>query len=214
MLVFPSQDPLYCPLAAQLFKECREVPMSFLSRISQTQSMFFFVQQFSLFWNQLSHFKDHVYSKSSLLKWNQRCYFLKRSFKNQAFCLKIQHILFKIYSPLIIMYFESRNWPIVRLQWLFSWFFVSILDSDFWVYLLMVCDEVTCLWIWKNKMPKSNLRLYQERLFFLTFILSACIITSSLIHEATTFMEKLFKFWSAIYRFKLLTWSKKIFRST
>ena len=35
------------------------------------------------------------------------------------------------------------------------------------------------------------LRLYQERLFlFLAFILSACIITSSLIHEATTLMEK------------------------
>jgi hypothetical protein len=30
-------------------------------------------------------------------------------------------------------------------------------------------------------------------LFFLALILSACIITSSLIHEVTTLMEKLFK---------------------
>jgi hypothetical protein len=40
------------------------------------------------------------------------------------------------------------------------------------------------------------LRLYQERLFlFLAFILSICIITSSLIHEVTTLIEKLFQFW-------------------
>jgi len=47
----------------------------------------------------------------------------------------------------------------------------------------------------KNKMLKSELRLYRERLFlfFLALILSVCIITSSLIHEAMTFMEKLFK---------------------
>ena len=32
------------PLAAPLLKECREVSMSFLSRISQTQSTFFFVR--------------------------------------------------------------------------------------------------------------------------------------------------------------------------
>ena len=47
----------------------------------------------------------------------------------------------------------------------------------------------------KNKMLKSELRLYQERLFFffIALILSTCIITNSLIHEVTTLMEKLFK---------------------
>jgi hypothetical protein len=42
-------------------------------------------------------------------------------------------------------------------------------------------------------MLKSKLRLYQERLFlffFLALILSACIITSSLIHEVTTLYGK------------------------
>jgi hypothetical protein len=40
------------------------------------------------------------------------------------------------------------------------------------------------------------LRLYQEKVFFfLAFILSICIITSSLIHEVTTLIEKLFQFW-------------------
>jgi len=46
----------------------------------------------------------------------------------------------------------------------------------------------------KNKMLNSNLRLYQERLFsFLALILSACIITNSLIHEAMILMKRLFK---------------------
>ena len=53
-----------------------------------------------------------------------------------------------------------------------------------WVYLLIVCDEVTFS------------EFHQQRLFsFLTSILSACIITSSLIRDAMTLMEKLFKFW-------------------
>jgi hypothetical protein len=33
----------------------------------------------------------------------------------------------------------------------------------------------------------------KKGVFFLALILSACIITSNLIHEATTLMEKLFK---------------------
>jgi len=61
----------------------------------------------------------------------------------------------------------------------------------------MGCDEVTFFCEFqKNKMLKPKLRLYQERLFlFLTLILSTCIITNCLIHEVTTLMEKLFKFW-------------------
>jgi len=44
-------------------------------------------------------------------------------------------------------------------------------------------------------MLKSELGLLSRKVFFLTLILSACIITSSLIHEAMTLMEKLFKLW-------------------
>jgi hypothetical protein len=43
----------------------------------------------------------------------------------------------------------------------------------------------------KQKAQSQNLRIHQERLFsFLAPILLACIITSSLIHEVTTLMEK------------------------
>ena len=76
------------PLCGSTFKECWEELMSFLSRISQTQLIFFFVWQ-SSFWNQLSHFKDHVYS--SLVCWNEirDVFAWKRSFflKNQFFFL-------------------------------------------------------------------------------------------------------------------------------
>ena len=78
----------------------------------QTQSFFFFDKSF-LFWNQLSHFKDHVYSKSSLLKWNERCFFFwKRSFENQAFWSKTQHTSFKICHHLIVLYFEKKIDPL------------------------------------------------------------------------------------------------------
>jgi hypothetical protein len=60
----------------------------------------------------------------------------------------------------------------------------------------MVCDEVTFCEFKETKGSSQNLRIHQERLFsFLAPILLACIITISLIHEATTLMEKLFKFW-------------------
>ena len=111
------------------------------------------------------------------------------------FLSKIQHMLFEIYSPLIVMYFENINWPNVGLKWLFPWFFVSIWILDivyiiWWSMMRWPLREFQ-----KKKTPKSTLRLYQERLFlFLALILSACIITHSLIHEVTTLIEKLFKF--------------------
>ena len=46
---------------------------------------------------------------------SERCQFLKIKFLRS----KIQHTLFQIYSPLIVMYFENRNWPVVRLKWFF-----------------------------------------------------------------------------------------------
>jgi hypothetical protein len=158
---------MHCPWLPPLLKECWEVSMSFLPRISQTQSMFLFVQQSSLFWNQFSHFKDHVYSKSSVLKWNQRCPFLKRSFENQAFWSKIQHTLFKIWCHLIVMYFKNRNWHVVRLKWLFFFMVLCIhFKLYFWVHLWMVCDEVTSLWISKIRCSTQNLSFIKKGCFF------------------------------------------------
>jgi hypothetical protein len=55
----------------------------------------------------------------------------------------------------------------------------------------MACDEVTFCGFQETKGSSQNLRIHQERLFsFLALILLVCIITNSLIHEATTLMEK------------------------
>jgi hypothetical protein len=73
-----------------------------------------------LFWNQLSYFKDNVYSSLIVEIKAERCQFWKRFWKSSFFDKKkAQHTLFKIYSPLIFMYFENRNWPVVILKWLF-----------------------------------------------------------------------------------------------
>jgi hypothetical protein len=153
--------------------------------------MFFFVRQSFLFWNQISYFTGHVYSSLIVEMKSERYQFWKRSFENQAFLVKDPTHVIQC-SPLIVLYFENKNRPVVRLKCHFPWFFVSTLNFDFGYILLMVCDEVTFFFNFKNKM----LRLYQERLFlFLAFVLSICIITSSLIHEVTTLIEKLFQFW-------------------
>jgi len=121
---------------------------------------------------------------------SERCQFLKVFFLKSTSSVKDPTHAIQC-SPLIVLYFENKNWPVVTLKWLFSWFFVSILNSDpkyiIWWHVMgwYFCE-------FQNKM----LRLYQERLFvFLAFILSACIITSSLIHEVTILIEKLFQFW-------------------
>jgi hypothetical protein len=60
----------------------------------------------------------------------------------------------------------------------------------------MVYDEVTFCEFQETKRLKSKLEDSSRKIvfFFWAFILSACIITNSLIHEVTTLMEKLFKF--------------------
>jgi len=110
------------PPAAQLFKECRGLQCHFYLGFHRLNRCSFVSDNLPCFGIN-SYFKDHVYSKSSLLKWNQRCPFLKRAFENQAFWSKTQHTLFETYSPLIIMYFENRTWPVVRLKWIFSFLF-------------------------------------------------------------------------------------------
>ena len=166
VLVFPFQGPLYCPWLSQLFKECWEELMSFLSRISQTRSMFFFYLTILLVleWNL-------IFQRSCLLSLivemkSERYLFWKRFWKSSFFDKKIQHTSFKIYNPLIVLYFENWNWPVARLKWLFfSWFFVSILNSDFGYIFLMVCGEVTFCGFQETRCSSQNLRLYQERLF-------------------------------------------------
>ena len=100
-------------------------------------------------------------------------------------------------------------------------FFFMVLCVSFnlwsWVYLLMVYDEVTfCKFQGKQKAQVKTWGFIRKDcfLFFLATILSAYIITSSLIYEATTLMKNSSSFEIAIYRFSLLTWLKRAFKST
>jgi hypothetical protein len=60
----------------------------------------------------------------------------------------------------------------------------------------MVYDEVTFCEFQETKDSSQKLEDSSRKIVFLFFtpILSACIITNSLIHEAMTLMERLFKF--------------------
>jgi len=82
--LFPFQGPLYCPQVVNFSRSVKKFwchscqGFCKLNRYSSCLTIF-------LFWNQLSYFKDHVYSKSSLLKWNQRCPFFEKTFWKSSF---------------------------------------------------------------------------------------------------------------------------------
>ena len=121
---------------------------------------------------------------------SERCLFLKN------FSLEIQTSLVKDPTHYSMQSFDclvswKQKWPVVRFKMAFSWFFVSTLNFDFWYIFWWFVMR----WHF-YRFQKQDAQLYQERLFlFLAFILSTRIMTSSLIHEVTTLMEKLFKFW-------------------
>jgi hypothetical protein len=146
---------------------------------------------------------------------SEMSFFEKTFWKSSFFLLsKIQHMLFKIYSLLIVMYFENRNWPVVRLKWLFFLFFVSILESDFGYIFLWSMMRWPFLRISKNKKQDAQVKtqaLSWKVVSLLSTYLSACIITNSLIHEVTTLMEKLFKFWECHLSVQIVCLIKKSF---
>jgi len=155
-----------------------------------------------------------IMSIQSLVCWNEirDVLFWKDLLKIKLFLSKIQHTLFEIYSPLIVMYFENRNWPVVRLKWLF-FFMVLCIHFRLWFWGI----SFDGLW-WgdlyvnfKNKTQVKSQALSREVVSFWAFILSACIITNSLIHEVTTLIEKLFKFWERHLSVQIVCLIKKGF---
>jgi len=121
---------------------------------------------------------------------SERCQFLKIKFLRS----KTQHTLFNVIFWLSCI----LKTEMTRCKIKMTFFMVLCISFNLWswVYLLMVCDEVTFCEFKETKGSKSKLEDSSRKIvFFLAPILLACIITSSLIHEATTLMEKLFKFW-------------------
>jgi hypothetical protein len=169
------------------------------------------VCQSFLFWNQISYFKDHVYSSLIVEMKSERCPFWNIYFENQAFWSKTQHTLFKIWSLLIVLYIENRNWLVVRLKWFFPWFFVSILNSDFRYIFWWSMMRWPFYEFQKQNAQVKTQGFIKKGCFFWAPILSACIITSSLIHETTTLMAKLFKFWERHLSVQTACLIKKVF---
>jgi len=92
--------------------------------------------------------------------------------------------------------FWKQKWLVVRLKWLFSWFFVSVLIFDLGYIFWWSAIRWPSVNFNENKKLKSKLEDSSRKfVFFWALILSACIIISSLIHEVMTLMEQLFKFW-------------------
>ena len=125
------------------------------------------------------------------MKWNQR----DVCFWNYYFSFEIQTSLVKDPTHYSMQSFDclvfwKQKWPVVRFK--NDFFMVPCVSFNLWswVYPLMVYDEVTFC-----EFQKTRCSGFIKKGCFLAFILSACIITSSLIHEVTTLMEKLFKFW-------------------
>ena len=154
------EDVLQVHLCSQLLSPgvSRRIDVIYVRNL-QTWSMFFFWKCF-LFWNQISHFKGHVYSSLIVEMKLERCQFFKVFLEIKLCWSKIQHTLFNIVLWLSCILREKKNWLVVRLKWLFPWFFVSILNSNFgYIFRLSVMR-----WPF-TRYPSQNLRLNQERLF-------------------------------------------------
>jgi hypothetical protein len=126
---------------------------------------------------------------------SKRYQFWKRSFENQAFWSKTQHTLFNIVLWLsCILKTEMTH---CKFKMTFSMVLYVSFNLWSWVYLFTVCNEVTfCEFQGKQKAQVKTWGFIKKGcFFFLAPILSACIITNSLIHEVTTLMEQLFNFW-------------------
>jgi hypothetical protein len=167
---FSFLGSIVLPTTAQLFKKCRGLQCHFYEgfrRLNRCSSVFDNLPCFGIH----SHISK-IMSIHSLVCWNEirDVVFWKDLLKIKLYDQRPTYVIQNIH-PLIVMYFENRNWPIVRLKWLFFFFFFMVLCNHFrlwfWVHLLRVYDEVTFLWISKNKMLKSKLRFYQQKVVFL-----------------------------------------------
>ena len=133
------------------------------------------------------------------MKWNQRdISFWKVIFEIRAPLVKDPtHYSMQSFDCLV---FWKQRWPVVRFKMTFSWFFVSTLNSDFGYIFWWSAMRWPSVNLKENNRLKSKLEDLSRKtvlflFFFLAIILSTCITTGNLIHEATTLMEKLFKFW-------------------
>jgi hypothetical protein len=128
----------------------------------QTWSMFFFWKSF-LFWNQISHFKGHVYSSLIVEMKSERCQFLKVFLEIKLYWSKIQHTLFNIVLWLSCILREKKLTR-CKIKMAFPWFFVSILNSNFGYIFWLSVMRWPFMNLWKNKVPESKLEALSRKI--------------------------------------------------
>ena len=128
----------------------------------QTWSMFFFWKSF-LFWNQISHFKGHVYSSLIVEMKSERCQFLKVFLEIKLYWSKIQHTLFNIVLWLSCILREKKLTR-CKIKMAFPWFFVSILNSNFGYIFWLSVMRWPFMNFKKNKVPESKLEALSRKI--------------------------------------------------
>ena len=116
----------------------------------------FLVWKSFLFWNQISHFKGHVYSSLIVEMKSERCQFLKVFLEIKLYWSKIQHTLFNVVLWLSCILREKKLTR-CKIKMAFPWFFVSILNSNFGYIFWLSVMRWPFMNFKKNKVPESKL---------------------------------------------------------
>ena len=126
---FSSKGPLYYPQVVNVSRSVEKCWCHFCQGFLQTQLMFLFENL------SCSGIKSDISTIMSIQVWivemkSERCLFLK------IFSFEIQTSLIKDPTHYSMQSFDclvswKQKWPIVRFKMTCSWFFVSILNSDF-----------------------------------------------------------------------------------
>jgi hypothetical protein len=129
------------------------------------------------------------------LKWNQRDVSFWKYFKKSSFFYQRPNTRHSTYVVLWLSCILKKKLSRCKIEIAFSMIFCVNFNLWSWVHHLMARDEMTFCEFKRNKMLKSKLEALSWKIVsFLALILLAYIITSNLIHEAMTLLEKLFKF--------------------
>ena len=158
---FPSQGPLYCPRWSTFQGVSRSVDV--ISVQDFANSIDVLIWQSFLFWNQISYYNDHVYSNLIVKMKSERCQFWKVFLEIRLVWSKIQHMLFNVIFWLSCI----LKTEMTRCKIKMTFFMVLYVSFNLWswVYLLMVCNEVTFCEFQKTKGSSQNLRIHKKRLF-------------------------------------------------
>ena len=114
---FPSQGPLYCPKWSTCQGVLRSVDVISVKDFANSIDVFLVWQIFLVLESNL------IFQRSCLFKsyWNEikeMSIFEKTFWKSSFFIKDPTHVIRNIQS-FDFMYFENRNWPVIRIKWFF-----------------------------------------------------------------------------------------------